>query len=130
MNSMIIYQLSFRAMTPEGTINAAAKMLPYIKSLGVTWVYIAPVWKADDSMDETTWSPRQKKSGCGNPKNPYKMIDYFNVDEEYGTNEDLYNFVKEAHSLGLKVMFDLVYLHCGVNAVFLKDHGSQGIARL
>ena len=57
MNSMIIYQLSFRAMTPEGTINAAAKMLPSIKSLGVTWVYIAPVWKADDSMDESSWSP-------------------------------------------------------------------------
>ncbi len=122
MNSMIIYQLSFRAMTPEGTINAAAKMLPYIKSLGVTWVYIAPVWKADDSMDESSWSPRQRASGCGNPKNPYKMVDYFNVDEEYGTNEDLMNFVTEAHKIGLKVMFDLVYLHCGVNAVFLKDH--------
>ena len=122
MNSMIIYQLSFRAMTPEGTINAAAKMLPYITSLGVTWVYIAPVWKSDDSMDESSWSPRQRKSGCGNPKNPYKMVDYFNVDEEYGTNEDLSAFVAEAHRIGLKVMFDLVYLHCGVNAVFLKDH--------
>ena len=37
------------------------------------------------------------------------MNDYFKLDEEYGTDEDLKDFVYEAHKLGLKVMFDLVY---------------------
>ena len=39
-----------------------------------------------------------------------------------GFEEDLKAFVDEAHRLGMKVMFDLVYFHCGPKAVFLKDH--------
>ena len=57
-----------------------------------------------------------------NPKNPYRQKDFFAVDPEYGTKEDLKAFVAEAHRLGMKVMFDLVYFHCGPTAVFLKDH--------
>ena len=72
--------------------------------------------------DRTTWSERQISFKTNNPKNPYKIADYFNVDEEYGTNEDLKEFVKEAHKNGLKVLFDLVYRHCGKNAVFIKDN--------
>ena len=122
LNSMIIYQLSPRSMTPDGTLKAAEKMLPHVAALGVDIVYLSPVFCADADDDLTTWSPRQKASATENPKNPYKMADYFHVDEEYGTDEDLKDFVKEAHRLGLKVLFDLVYLHCGRNAVFLHDH--------
>ena len=50
------------------------------------------------------------------------MADYFNVDSEYGTNEDLKNFADEAHRNGLLVMYDLVYLHCGKSAVFVDEH--------
>jgi glycosidase len=57
-----------------------------------------------------------------NPKNPYRMKDYYHVDPEYGTDDDLKAFVNEAHRLGMRVMLDMVYLHCGPNAVFLKDH--------
>lgn len=47
------------------------------------------------------------------------MKDYFKIDEEYGTADDLKNFVKTAHRHGLKVLFDLVYYHCGPTADFL-----------
>jgi glycosidase len=57
-----------------------------------------------------------------NPKNPYRMKDYYNVDPEYGTNDDLKQFVKTAHQLKMRVFLDLVYLHCGPTAVFIKDH--------
>ncbi len=122
MENRILYQISLRALTPDGTLNAAKKMLHHIKELGVNWIYLCPVWMADADLNRATWSPRQIASGADNPKNPYKMADYFNVDEEYGDNSDLLDFVCEAHREGLKVMFDLVYLHCGVNAVFLKEH--------
>ncbi len=117
-----IYQLSLRTITPEGTLNAAEKLLPHIKSLGFDIVYLTACFAADNDLDVSSWSERQIKSGCGNPKNPYKMIDYFHVDEEYGTDKDLHSFVDAAHSCGLDVMFDLVYLHCGKNAVFIKEH--------
>ncbi len=50
------------------------------------------------------------------------MKDYYQVDPEYGTDSDLKGFVAEAHKLGMRVMLDMVYMHCGPKAVFLKDH--------
>ena len=67
--------------------------------------------KMDESTDKSFWSPRQIKSGFENPKNQYRIADYFHVDPEYGTDDDLADFCKAAHELGLKVVFDLVYLH-------------------
>lgn len=121
-DNMIIYQIALRTFTPDGTLKAAEKLLPFVKSLGVDVVYLCPVFKAGNDEDKATWSARQIASKTENPKNPYKMSDYFNVDEEYGTNDDLKEFVKEAHLNGLKVLFDLVYLHCDKNAVFIKDN--------
>lgn len=117
-----IYQLSLRTITPEGTLNAAKKMLPHIASLGFDIIYLTACFAADNDLDVSSWSVRQLKSGCGNPKNPYKMSDYFHVDEEYGNDKDLHSFVNAAHECGLAVLFDLVYLHCGKNAVFIKEN--------
>ena len=118
----VIYQIQPRAFTPEGTLKAAAKKLPYLKDLGITIAYLVPVFKMDNDADRSFWSPRQIKSGFGNPKNQYRISDYFHVDEEYGTDQDLKDFCAEAHRLGLKTMFDLVYLHCGPTAPFLRKH--------
>ena len=118
----VMYQIQPRAFTPEGTLKAAEGKLPYLKDLGVTIAYLVPVMKMDESMDKSFWSPRQIRSGFGNPKNQYRIADYFHVDEEYGTDQDLKDFCVAAHKLGLKVLFDLVYLHCGPTAPFLKEH--------
>ncbi len=118
----VIYQIQPRSFTPEGTIKAAETKLPWLKELGVTICYLTPVFVADDDMRQEMWSPRQHKSGFNTPKNPYRMKDYYNIDPEYGTKEDLKAFVKTAHALGIRVMLDVVFLHCGPGAVFLKDH--------
>ena len=118
----ILYQINTRAFTPEGTLKAAEEKLPHIASLGVTIVYLCPVFVSDDDMDRKYWSARQKGSLMNNPKNPYRMKDYFHVDSEYGTDDDLKSFIKTAHSLNLKVMLDLVFFHCGPTAVFLEKH--------
>ncbi|RIH65412.1 hypothetical protein D1164_09815 [Mariniphaga sediminis] len=118
----IIYQVQPRAFTPEGTLKAATEKLSHVADLGATIVYLCPVFEADDDTDTLTWSPRQKASKMNNPRNPYRMMDYYHVDAEYGTDEDLKEFVRESHRLGLRVMLDMVYYHCGANAVFLKEN--------
>lgn len=118
----VMYQIQPRAFTPEGTLKAAERKLPYLKDLGVTIVYLVPVMKMDESTDRSFWSPRQIRSGFDNPKNQYRISDYFHVDPEYGSDRDLKDFCAAAHGLGLKVLFDLVYLHCGPTAPFLKEH--------
>ncbi len=120
--NLIFYQMALRTFTPEGTLKAAEERLSHVASLGVNVVYLCPVFQAENDEDQSTWSPRQLASQTGNPKNPYKMYDYFHVDEEYGTDEDLKSFIRAAHALKLKVLLDLVYLHCGRGAVFVKEH--------
>ncbi|MDO5318350.1 MAG: alpha-amylase family glycosyl hydrolase [bacterium] len=122
LKGAVMYQLFLRMFTPEGTLKAAEARLPFVKSLGTDIIYLCPVAKADRGTDPTFWSARQKQSRFGNPCNPYRIEDYFAVDSEYGTEQDLKDFVAAAHQLGMKVYFDLVYYHCGPNAVFLKNH--------
>ncbi len=118
----VIYQIQARAFTPEGTLKAATARLPKVADLGVDILYLWPVFVSDDDPDPAGWSPRQRKSGFNNPRNPYRMKDYYHVDPEYGTDADLKAFIAEAHRLGMRVLLDMVYLHCGPNAVFLQDH--------
>lgn len=117
-----IYQINPRTFSPEGTINAVTKTLPELKALGFNIMYLCPIFEEDDSEDRAFWSNRQKKSETNNPKNPYRMNDYFTIDEEYGTMEDLREFIDSAHKLDMKVILDLVYLHIGPNAPILKRH--------
>jgi glycosidase len=118
----VMYQIQPRAFTPEGTLKAAEARLPKLAELGVTVLYLCPIFVADDDLDQTFWSPRQKKSGMNNPRNPYRMKDFYQVDPEYGTEQDLKDFVKAARALKLRVMLDMVYLHCGPKAVFIQEH--------
>ena len=118
----VMYQIQPRAFTPEGTLKAATARLPKVAEMGVDIIYMCPVFVSDDHADKKSWSPRQRASRMNNPRNPYRMKDYYHVDPEYGTDDDLKAFVAEAHKLGMRVLLDMVYLHCGPNAVFLEDH--------
>ncbi|MDO4630508.1 MAG: alpha-amylase family glycosyl hydrolase, partial [Planctomycetia bacterium] len=122
IQNAIMYQINTRAMTPEGTVGAIREKLPILKKAGVTVIYFCPLFTMDDDMNQDFWSPRQVISKLGNPKNPYRMNDYDKIDSEYGTESDVRAFVEEAHRQGFRVMFDLVYLHCGPKATLVKTH--------
>jgi|GEM_PF-345068 len=119
----VIYQIWLRSFTTEGTLKAAAERLPWIRDLGATIVYLPPVQLADDDPREEFWSPRQKASRLGNPRNPYRIKDYFKIDPEYGSADDLRAFVNKAHQLGLRVLMDVVYYHCGPTSVIVDRPG-------
>lgn len=116
----VMYQLWLRAFTPEGTLKEAEKRLPQVAAAGVTIIYLSPVNLQDDDMRKEHWAPRQRKTD--NPRNPYRIKDHDVIDPEYGSEEDLRTFVKEAHRLGMRVLMDLVYLHCGPTAVIIEQH--------
>lgn len=122
INKFVIYQIFLRAFTSKGTLKAAEKMLPHLADLGIDIVYLCPIALADDDMNQEFWSPRQIKSGVGNPKNPYRIKDYYSIDPEYGTDEDLKSFVNQVHRYNMLVMLDIVYFHCGPKAVFIDKH--------
>lgn len=117
-----IYQINLRTFSAEGTVKSVTRELGHLKSIGFKVVYLCPIFSEDDSEDKNNWSIRQQKSETENPKNPYRMNDYFDVDSEYGTMEDLKELTDEAHRLGMKVLLDLVYAHIGPNAPIIKKH--------
>lgn len=122
MQNEILYQIYVRTFSPEGTLARATALLDHVAASGATVAYLAPVVEMDEDTNPENWSDRQKAFGYGNPKNAYRMKDYFHVDPEYGTDADLRAFIARAHELGLKVMMDLVYLHCGPKAPMLYAH--------
>lgn len=76
-----------------GDINGIISKLDYIKSIGVTAIWLNPVY-------ESGWMD-----------GGYDVIDYYKVDPRFGTNTDIVNLFNEAHKRGIKVIMDLVAGH-------------------
>lgn len=114
-----VYQINPRTFSAEGTIRAVTARLPELAAMGFGVMYLCPIFEEDDTQEN--WSRRQIMSETMNPKNPYRIVDYFNVDSEYGTMEDLREFVEKSHALGMRVLLDLVFLHAGPNAKILRS---------
>lgn len=117
-----IYQINPRTFSREGTLRAIIEALPELAELGFKVVYLCPIFEEDDSADPAFWSSRQKKSNTGNPKNPYRINNFFKIDPEYGSADDLRELISKSHELDMRVMLDLVYLHTGPNSPILKTH--------
>jgi glycosidase len=105
-----IYQLNTRQFSPEGTLRAAAQQLPRIRDLGVDIVWLMPI------------NPIGQVNRKGSLGSPYAVQDYFAVNPELGTLEDLKDFVAQAHSLGMYVILDWVANHTAWDNVLVTEH--------
>lgn len=99
-----VYELFFKAFTPQGTINAAIPRLPHLRDLGFNIIWVMPVMK-NLVIDHG--------SGTG-----YNIVDFYTVTPQYGTNQDFKNFVRECHRLGMKVILDVTPNHTGSSHPF------------
>ncbi len=122
LSRSVIYQMFLRSFNQQGTLSSAMEQLPFLADLGIDIVYLCPIFLQDDDERVEFWSKRQIASELNNPQNPYRIKDYNAIDPEYGTDDDLKKFVVQAHKLGMRVMLDLVYYHCGPTAVFIEEH--------
>ena len=77
----VIYQINTRQFTHEGTFRAAEKHLPRLKELGVDILWLMPVHQIGE---------KNRKGSLGSP---YSVKDYYGVNPEFGTLEDLKHFV-------------------------------------
>ena len=128
LKSAVVYQIVLHNFTHTGTFKAAMALLPHVRSTGADVVYLTPFFEMDRDMDRKYWSPRQIGSGYDSPLNPYRIKNYNKIDPIYGTEKDFDAFCAKAHSLGMKVYLDLVYLHCGPTCV-LKDLAPDTLQR-
>lgn len=82
-----------------GDLRGIQEHLPYLKDLGVTTLWITPIYNNDDHT--------------GRDYHGYGAVDLYKVEEHFGTLADYQSLVKAAHQQGLKVILDIVPNHIG-----------------
>jgi glycosidase len=105
-----IYQVNVRQFTPAGTIAAAGEHLPRLAHLGVAILYLMPVHDIG------------RVNRKGTLGSPYAVRDYYSVSPELGTLEDLRDFVRRAHELGMRVILDWVANHTSWDNPLVTEH--------
>ena len=104
----VIYQVYPRSFADTngdgiGDLPGVTRNLEYIASLGVDAVWISPFFT----------SP-MKDFG-------YDVADYCDVDPVFGTLADIDLLIEKAHSLGIKVITDLVFAHTSDQHAWFRD---------
>ena len=106
----VIYQINTRQFTPEGTFRAAEKQLPRLKELGIDILWLMPIHKIGE---------KNRKGTLGSP---YAVQDYYSVNPEFGTVDDLKHFVEAAHQQHMYVILDWVANHTAWDNVLVQQH--------
>lgn len=78
-----------------GDLQGIQKKIPYLKELGVTALYLNPIFIA----------PSVHKYDC---------LDYFHVDPHFGGDEALAELSKALHENGMKLILDISINHTGI----------------
>lgn len=102
----IFYELHTGTFTPEGTFDAAAAHLDYLRSLGITTIELMPVGQFPGSRN---WG--------------YDGVYPFAVQNSYGGAAGLRRFVDAAHGHGLAVIMDVIYNHLGPEGNYFSQFG-------
>ena len=90
-----------------GDLRGIIEKLPYIRALGITGIYMNPIFFAGTN-------------------HKYDTIDYTRIDPDFGTEEDVVELVEKAHALGIRVMLDAVFNHSGTEFFAWKDVWEKG----
>ncbi|MFJ9037547.1 pullulanase-type alpha-1,6-glucosidase [Streptomyces sp. NPDC102406] len=86
-----------------GDLKGLTKRLDYVKDLGTTAIWLAPIFKNKPVQGEG------KDASAG--YHGYWITDFTQVDPHFGTNADLKNLIAKAHAKGMKVFFDVITNH-------------------
>ena len=86
---------------PVHRLNTLIPWIDHLKKLGITALYIGPLFESVGHGYETT--------------------DYKKLDSRLGTNEDLTAFVRACHKQDIRVIFDGVFNHTGRDFFAFKD---------
>ena len=90
-----IYPKSFQDSDGDGVgdIRGIIRRLGYLKELGVTLIWLCPVYKSP--MDD----------------GGYDISDYYHIHPMFGTDADIDELIRRAGELGIKILMDLVVNH-------------------
>jgi len=88
-----------------GDLKGIIDRLDYLKDLGVTALWLNPVLENNGKLSY----------------HGYQTTDHYRIDPRFGSNDDYRRLVTEAHKRGLKVIFDHINNHIGINHPWVKN---------
>ncbi len=97
-----VYYQIFPTSYKDHSLYGVIEKIPYLKELGVTAVYLNPIFTA----------PSEHKYDCS---------DYFHVDENLGGDEALASLSRALHENGLKLILDISINHTGIEYSWVKE---------
>ncbi len=90
-----------------GDLQGIIEKLPYIKSLGVTVLYLNPIFEAHEN-------------------HRYNTASYERIDPLLGTEEDFKELCARANDLGIDIILDGVFSHTGADSEYFNKFGRYG----
>lgn len=87
-----------------GTLRGITEKLAYLQSLGVTCLYLCPIF-----------------SSVTNHR--YDTADYEQIDSLLGTEKDFQTLASQAHARGIRIILDGVFDHTGANSRYFNRNG-------
>ncbi|NLK94229.1 MAG: alpha-glycosidase [Clostridiales bacterium] len=85
-----------------GDIQGIIDKLDYLKDLGVTLIYLTPIFQS-------------------NTAHKYNITDYYAIDSEFGDLEKVKELVNKCHEKGLRIVLDAVFNHSGSDFFAFQD---------
>lgn len=110
LESAVIYEANLRQGTPTRDLKGLQRQLPRLRDIGVDVIWLMPI------------HPISKAERKGTLGSYYAVQDYKAVNPEFGTIDDLKEFVRTAHTYGMKVILDEVCNHTGVDNAWVTEH--------
>ena len=114
-NDSVFYEIFVRSFYDsdsdgKGDLNGLIQKLDYLNDgdptttndLGITGIWLMPI--------------AESPSYHG-----YDVVDYFTVEQDYGTNDDFRRLMEEAHGRGIRVIIDLVLNHTSYKHPWFKS---------
>lgn len=107
LKKAVVYEIFPRNFSQAGDFNAITERLDELKDLGVDILWLMPIHPIGQE---------QKKGSVGSP---YAVRDYYAVNSDYGTTNDLKQLITGAHQRGIKVIIDIVAGHTAWDSVLM-----------
>jgi len=90
-----------------GDLCGVIEKLPYLEEMGVTCIYLSPVFEASSN-------------------HKYDTGNYMKIDPAFGGDEAFEHLCREADARGMKIILDGVFNHVGSDSVYFNRYGKYG----
>jgi glycosidase len=85
-----------------GDLLGIIQRLDYLQDLGITALYLTPIFKAKSN-------------------HKYDTFDYYEIDPSFGNKKIFKALVDDCHRRGIRIILDGVFNHCGYDSILFND---------